>query len=100
MTDDSGSDEEEEGNAGGRTEVAEKENAASSPSAHLPFKSSTLVKPTELNQHQRERAPLSPVPARAQSWRNLAAAHGKNNSESVRFRSEKSWRQLAGGQEE
>ncbi|KAL7553125.1 hypothetical protein ACHAWF_017024 [Thalassiosira exigua] len=100
--DESSSGDEED--VGGRDEDEgrgpEKENSsnvvAPSPSAaaaaRLPFKSGAAsnVKPTELNQHE-ERAPLSPVPMRAQKWRAMAAQH----HQSSRFRSEKSWRDIS-----
>ena len=77
------------------------EPTASSPSASLPFKSSapSLVKPTELNSHE-VRAPLSPVPQRAQLWRTMAAQNSQRHlveskQSSSRFRSENSWRQVA-----
>lgn len=89
---------------------SEKENnqvmpSSSSTSAHLPFKPSTLVKPTELYQHQNQhnienhddsspRAPLSPVPMKAQRWRTMAAAAAEKKS-SARFRSEQSWRDIS-----
>jgi hypothetical protein len=87
----------------------DKENntdASSSPAARLlPFKSTTFVRPTEINQRNEEnhRAPLSPVlmPMKARSWRELAvkaAAAEKtkgNNGSSARFRSEKSWREVS-----
>jgi hypothetical protein len=58
-----------------------KENANAN---HLPFKRSALVKPTEINQHDRQvgfaspkhhhAAPLARNPVEARSWRQLAAA--------------------------
>ena len=82
-------------------------NSVPSPTARLlPFKSSTLVRPTEIHQRVQEctRAPLSPVlmPMKARSWRELAVKaaaaekeKGNNNGNSSRFRSEKSWRELS-----
>lgn len=52
----------------------------------LPFKARTLVKPTEINQHDRQvdfastkhrPAPLSRNPMEARSWRQLAAEYGR-----------------------
>ena len=81
-SEESGSDPEdyEEGPYGGYSTL-DKENAnsvnnnsatSSSSSAHLLFKSTTLIKPAEINQHE-ERAPLSPVPMQARKWRTMAA---------------------------
>jgi len=99
--------EEREG-AYGEEDGSDKENNAdtnnnpSSSSAHLPFKITTLVKPTELHQHHRNnddhRAPLSPVPMPAQTWRTMAAAAAEKKSQnqtSARFRTEKSWREIS-----
>ena len=68
------------------------ENVAS-PSAHLPFKATTLVKPTEIN--LREEAPLSPVPMQPRAWREMAAKAALEKGQSARFRSEKSWREIS-----
>jgi len=87
----------------------DKENntvASTSPADRiLPFKSTTFVRPTEINQRNEEnhRAPLSPVlmPMKARSWRELAvkaAAAEKtkgSNGNSSRFRSEQSWREVS-----
>jgi len=114
-------DEEEEGEAYDADDSAEKENANAnnnlvSPLAHLPFKSSTLVKPTELHQHnhqhdqqqQQQRPGLSPMSTyapqmQARKWRTMAAAAAEkkdanNGSLNARFRSEKSWKKISGNE--
>ena len=65
-----------------------------SPSNHLlPFKVSTLVKPTEIN--LREENLPSPVPPHARAWREMAVKAALEKGQSARFRSEKSWQKLA-----
>ncbi|KAL7520642.1 hypothetical protein ACHAWX_005357 [Stephanocyclus meneghinianus] len=58
---------------------------------HLPFKSSALVKPTEINQHDKrvgftsprlQHSPLSSSPMQARTWRTLAAAAAEKKSSS------------------
>jgi len=108
---------EDEGGKYENDDNLDKENANSNYraplSANLPFKSSTLVKPTEIHQHQRhqheqQRPALSPMiaapPMQARKWRTMAAAAAERkgvaaksiNTESSRFRSEKSWRHISG----
>jgi len=89
--DNSSSSEENEGGEEQRGE-SDKENMHS-PSKHLPFKVSTLVKPTEINL-RKENLP-SPAPQHARSWRELAAKAALEKGQSTRFRSEKSWQKLA-----
>jgi hypothetical protein len=86
----SSSEENEEGEE--QRGESDKENMHS-PSKHLPFKVSTLVKPTEINL-RKENLP-SPAPQHARSWRELAVKAALEKGQSTRFRSEKSWQKLA-----
>ena len=91
----SSSDEEEEGIV--HTDIGqdnEKSDNAMSPSAHLPFKSTTLVKPAEINLRE-DCVPLSPVPQKARAWRVMAAKAELEKGQSSRFRSERSWKEIS-----
>ena len=91
--DDSSSSEGEEGGEEQRGD-SDKENMHSpSNSTLLPFKVSTLVKPTEIN--LREENVPSPVPPHARAWREMAVKAALEKGQSARFRSEKSWQKLA-----
>ena len=102
----------EDGEGGGRVSDAhnkENEGANLPPSsppspvtngAKLPFRpaGNTIVKPSELNHHQRPA--LSPQPMPPQTWRRLAAAAKEKKGgggESSRFRTEKSVRDMFSG---
>jgi hypothetical protein len=90
--DSSASEDDEEGGEEQRDD-SDKENM-NSPSNHLlPFKVSTLVKPTEIN--LREESLPSPVPPHARAWREMAVKAALEKGQSARFRSEKSWQKLA-----
>jgi len=91
----SSSEEEEEGEAyTDRGQDKENRDDAMSPSAHLPFKSTTLVKPAEINLRE-NCAPLSPVPQKALAWRVMAAKAELEKGQSSRFRSERSWKEIS-----
>jgi len=85
----SSSEEEKEGDM--YTEREENSDDAKSPSAHLPFKSTILVKPTEINLREER---VSPVPMHARAWREMAVKAALEKEHSARFRSEKSWREI------
>ena len=90
----SSSEEDEEGEVyTDRDQDKSTSDDAMSPSTHLPFKSTTLVKPTEINFE--DCAPLSPVPQKARAWRVMAAKAELEKGQSSRFRSEKSWKEIS-----
>jgi hypothetical protein len=96
MSDEESSSSEDEEEEVHKEVFQDKENSenVASPSAHLPFKATTLVKPTEINLREKQ-APLSPVPMQPRAWREMAAKAALEKGHSARFRSEKSWREIS-----
>ncbi|KAL7504292.1 hypothetical protein ACHAXN_001970 [Cyclotella atomus] len=91
---DSSSDDNSSPSTGSKVFFSDNKGKENTNANHLPFKRNALVKPTEINQHDRHvgfaspkhhhAAPLSRNPMEARSWRQLAAAAKEKKAASGR----------------